>query len=76
MILTDTAETDVLKIDGNQIMYERYDDENRILVIASRTHHHTAVELPEEYKNAEIICKLKGCNKVALVPYGAIALKI
>ena len=33
-------------------------------------------ELPEEYKNAEIICKLKGCNKVALVPYGAIALKI
>lgn len=71
-----TAETDVLKIDENQIMYERYDDENRILVIASRTHHHTAVELPEEYKNAEIICKLKGCNKVALVPYGAIALKI
>lgn len=71
-----TAEMEVIKIDEKQIVFERYDDNNRIIVIASRTHHYTAVELPEEYKNAEVVYKLKGCNKIALAPYGAIALKI
>ena len=70
------AEIKVLKIDQKQFMFERYDENSKILVITSRTHRVSKVELPEEYQDAEVIFKIKGSNKQELIPYGAIALKI
>lgn len=69
------AEIKILKIDHQQFVFERYDENHKILVMVSRTHKETRVELPEEYKKAEMIFNLKGCNTEKLSPYGAIVLK-
>ena len=70
-----TAEQRILKIDHEQFAFERYNENESIMVIVSRTHHITKVDLPEEYKGGEIVAKLKGCTKQQLSPFGAIALK-
>lgn len=71
-----TADARIVKIDPEQFVFERYDDDgNKILVIASRTHHETKVDVPEEYKDAKVIFNIKGSNTQKLAPYGAIVLK-
>ena len=70
-----TAEFKKIKIDHDQFVFERYNEQESIIVFVSRTHTCSAVDLPEEYKDGEIIFKLKGCNKEELQPYGAIAVK-
>ena len=69
------AETKILKINNEQFIFERYDKNSKILVIASRTHLITRVNLPEEYKNSKILFKVKGCNEMLLSPFGAIVIK-
>lgn len=69
------AEPNVIKLDQEQIAYERYDENNKILVIASRTHRISKVDLPEEYKDAKVIFKIKGSNEHQLAPFGAIVFK-
>ena len=56
-------------------MYERYDDKNKIIVIASRVDYETEIALPKEYENAEIVFSIEGSSKNTLAPYGAIVLK-
>ena len=70
-----TADIKVVKIDHEQFVFERYDDSNKILVIVSRTHHASNVNVPEEYKDSEIVLCINGSNKKTLAPFGAIALK-
>ena len=65
----------VLKVDHEQFTFERYNENESIMVIVSRTHHITKVNLPEEYKDGEIVAKLKGCTKQELKPFGAIAVR-
>lgn len=65
----------IVKIDHEQFMFERYDKKNKILIVTSRTHRITKVVLPGEYKNAEILFKIKGSDKQQLLPFGAIAIK-
>ena len=55
--------------------YERYDENNKILVATSRTHRISNLYLPNEYENAEILFKIKESNKHQLSPFGAIAIK-
>ena len=74
-IFLKNAETRVIQINCHQLVFERYDSENAILVISSRSHHVTDVELPDEYRNAVPIYALSGCTKQKLAPYGVIALK-
>lgn len=69
------AEIRIVKIDYEQFVFERYDKNNKILVIASRTHQPSKVDLPEEYKNAEEIFCVNGSSKQQLTPFGAIAIK-
>jgi len=69
------ADVRVLKIDENQFVYERYDDNNKIIVITSRVNHETEIVLPEEYENAKIVFSIEGSSKNTLAPYGAIVLK-
>ena len=71
-----TADFRLIKIDPEQFVFERYDDDgNKILVIASRTHHETKVDVLKEYKDAKMIFNIKGSNTQKLAPYGAIVLK-
>lgn len=70
-----TAEFRKIKIDHDQFVFERYNENESILVFVSRTHLSTKVDLPQEYKNAKIVFALKGCTKEQLQPYGAIAVK-
>ena len=69
------AEIRILKIDHEQFVFERYDKNDKILVVASRTHRTTKVDLPEEYKIAEILFKVQGSNKKQLSSFGAIVIK-
>ena len=69
------AEIKIIKIDQEQFIFERYDENNKMLVVVSRTHKISKMNLPEEYRNAEILFKIKGCNKQQLTPFGAIAIK-
>lgn len=69
------ADIKVVKIDHEQFVFERYDDSNSIMVIVSRTHRISKVNLPKEYKDSEVVFCINGSNKNTLTPFGAIALK-
>lgn len=69
------AEMKIVKIDHEQFVFERYDECNKILVIVSRTHHISKVNLPEEYKNSTVTASIKGSDKEKIAPFGALALK-
>ena len=69
------AEINIVRIDQEQFVFERHDKNNKILVVTSRTHQISKVYLPEEYKNAEILLKTKGCNEQQLAPFGVIVIK-
>ena len=69
------AELKIVKIDHEQFVFERYDENNKILVIVSRTHHISKVNLPEEYKDAKVIFNIRRSNEQQLAPFGAIAFK-
>lgn len=68
-----TADLKILELNANYISYERYDGENSIIVIASRTHH--VVNLDQQFDSYEIIFNLPNCSKSELSPYGALVLK-
>ena len=69
------ADMRVIKIDQEQFIYERYDDENQIIVIASRADNTTSITIPEEYKNGKIVFSNGKNSKNTLAPYGAIVIK-
>ncbi len=69
------ADMRVVKIDQEQFIYERYDDEDQIIVIASRANNTTSITMPEEYKNGKIVFSNGKNSKNTLAPYGAIVIK-
>lgn len=69
------AEVRVLQINENQFVYERYDDNNQIIVVVSRVNYETQIALPKDYENARIVFCIEGSSKDVLAPYGAIVLK-
>lgn len=70
-----TAEQKIVKIDHEHFVFERYNKNESIMVIVSRTHHITKVDLPEEYRDGEVVARLKSCTKQELSPFGAIAIR-
>ena len=70
-----TADMRVIKIDQDQFVFERYDDNEQAIVIASRVDHETTFAIPEEYKAAKIVFSNGENSKNTLAPYGAIVLK-
>lgn len=70
-----TADMRVHKIGKKQLIFERYDENNKAIVIASRVNHETEITIPEEYRNARIVFCTEGSSKTTLAPYGAIVLK-
>lgn len=69
------ADLRILRIDQNQFVFERYDDNNKAIVIASRTNQETEIAIPKEYENAYVVFSTDGNSKNTLAPYGAIVLK-
>lgn len=65
----------VLKVNSEQLIFERFDENNSILIALSRTHMPTTLGLPEEYANSKILLQKKKCTKTSLEPFGAIVLK-
>lgn len=70
------AECNIREISKDRFMYERLSDDEKILVIASRTHYERETNIPEEYRNAEIIFKVnETTTKDYMSPYGVLILK-
>ena len=69
------ADVKVLRIDENQFVYERYDDNNKAIIIVSRVNYETPINIPKEYENAKVVFSIEGNSKSTLAPYGAIVLK-
>lgn len=69
------ADVRILKISKNQFVFERYDENDKAIVIASRVNHQTEIVIPTEYENAQIVFSTEGNSKKTLAPYGAIVLK-
>lgn len=70
-----TAETRIVEVTDEHFAFERYDENNSILVIVSRVDYETQITVPEKYKNAYIHAKIGDCTSTRLSPYGAVALK-
>lgn len=69
------AEMRALAISEEHFVFERYDDNNKAIVIASRVDYETQMDIPKEYENARIVFSTEGNTKKNLAPYGAIVLK-
>ncbi len=69
------AETKVLSVDENIFMYERYNEDNSLLVITSRTHHEKNLILPSIFNDYKLLWHLPNCKNNYLTSYGAIILK-
>lgn len=69
------ADFRIVAVNCEQLIYERFEGDNKLLVAVSRTHKHTSLELPEEYCESKVILSKKDCTKTSLEPFGAIVLK-
>lgn len=69
------ADFRIVAVNCEQLIYERFEGDNKLLVAVSRTHKHTSLELPEEYRESKVILSKKDCTKTSLEPFGAIVLK-
>ena len=70
-----TADMRILQITQNQLVFERYDENDKAIIIASRVNCKTEVAIPEEYRNAKIVFSTEGNSEKTLAPYGAMVLK-
>lgn len=70
------AHTNVIRIDGEHFVYERYYDTGRksILIVVSRSNEETHFTVPKKYRKAKVIASLRA-ERRTLGPYGAIAFR-
>lgn len=69
------ADMRILEISQEHFVFERYDDNDKAIVIASRVDYETEIAIPDEYENAKVVFSTEGNAKNTLAPYGAIVLK-
>ena len=69
------AELNLLDINQNYFMFERYTKEDRALITISRTQEETEFYVPKEYQNKTKVYTLNKSKQGYLSPYGAIAIK-
>lgn len=71
-----TAECKIVQITKELFMYERASERERILVVASRSHHGMHPTIPNEYQNSEVVFKVnEDTAKDYMPPYGVLVLK-
>lgn len=54
-----TAEFRVIKITEQQFVFERYNKNEKLIVVVSRTHNITNIDLPDKYTNAKVMFGLR-----------------
>ena len=69
------ADIDIKEVNEKYFMFERYDENNHILVAVSRVGEDIDINIPKEYQNASKIYTLNKSNPNHLPPYGAVAIK-
>ena len=69
------ADFRLLDMDDRFILYERYKDQNGILVGVSRSDEGVNIRIPKAYENGEKVLTLKKSNGRVLNPYGGIIIK-
>ena len=57
------------------LVYERYDEKNKILVAVSRANEISNFDVPKEYQTPSKVYTLKKSKPGYLTPYGAMAIK-
>jgi glycosidase len=72
----ETAELKVISIDGQKLIFERYDGQSRIIVVVNRTDTYVKCEIPKKYKAYDIVYSLNNSTDHELTPYGGIAVKV
>lgn len=71
------ADTRVVEIDEEKFVFERFDENSKMLVAVSRVDYTIELKLPEEYERAEVVYALNPHGrKDVLNPYGGIAMKL
>jgi len=68
-----TAEPKLIDVNDKYIMYERYDDQNRLLVCANKSDEYVDLKIPDEYK--EKVYTLNRSDNSLLTPNGGIVMK-
>lgn len=69
------ANLNVLDINNNYFMYERYLDKDKSLFVVNRTPTYQEFSIPTEFKDGEVSYTLKKSKKGILSPYGAVSIK-
>ena len=69
------ADFRLLDMDERFMLYERYKNQNGILVGVSRSDDGVNIRIPRAYDNGEKVLTLKKSNSRTLNPYGAIIIK-
>lgn len=62
-------------INEKYLVYERYDEKNKILVAVSRVNEISNFDIPKEYQTPSKVYTLKKSKPGHLTPYGAMAIK-
>ena len=69
------ADLEIYDINDNYFMFERYDEDNKVLVAASRTSEAIDFDIPKEYNSPSKVYTLNRSKPGHLSSYGAVALK-
>ena len=69
------AELEMLDINQDYLMFERYDQYDKMLVVVSKVNEEVDFNIPKEYKNNSKIYTLKKSKLGSLKSYGGIAIK-
>lgn len=71
-----TADIRIKEINSEYFAYERYNEEEKILVILNNTNHEISNAIPHEYQNAKIVFSAQGNINKCLAPEDTIVLKL
>lgn len=69
------AKTNILKLNKDYLMFERVNDDKKMLVMVNATDDDVLVDIPEEYDDAEVVYTLKKTNRNILAGRGAMIMK-
>lgn len=65
------AEINIIKINEDVLIFERYDKENKVMIAVNRSEKNVKIEIPEKYKNKEIIFE-NGFDGINLSKFGIV----
>lgn len=71
----ETADFELIDINDEYFVFKRKNDFEELLAYISRSDYSVDIEIPDEYKNLNILYELSGSNKEKLAAYGGLVLK-